>query len=134
MAGSETEESMRKLIEAGEKGDPSVIVKLLSNDVKYTDAYGIESDKDGLLSLFRGLSSQWPDREYHLDNWALNGNTVWIESTNYMTHVNEFKGIPPTNKRIKNQMVWILEFREGKIVEIREYEKQTEYMLRQLRD
>jgi len=134
MVGSEKEESMRKIIEAGEKGDSSVLFKFLSDDIKYTDAYGIESDKDGLLSLFTNLSSQWPDREYRLDNWAIKDNTVWVESTNYMTHVNEFQGIPPTNKRIKNLIVWIMEFQDGKIVEIREYEKKTEYMIRQLQE
>ena len=134
MVESETEEIMRRLIDAGEKGDPSILLKFLSDDVKYIDAYGIESDKSGILSLFSRLSSLWPDREYRLDNWAIKGNTVWIESTNTMTHVNEFHGIPPTNKRIENQIVWIMEFEDGEIIQIREYEKKTEYMIRQLRE
>lgn len=134
MVESEAEKMMRLFIDAGEKGDPSILLKFLSDEVKYIDAYGIEHGKKGLLTLFSGLSSQWPDRKYHLDNWVVQGDTVWIESTNMMTHVNEFHGIPPTNKKIKNQIVWIVEFEAGKIVQIREYEKQTEYMIRQLQE
>lgn len=134
MVESETEEIMRKFIDSGEKGDPSIVLKFLSDDVKYIDAYGIKYDKSGILSLFSRLSSLWSDREYRLDNWAIKGNTVWVESTNMMTHVNEFHGIPPTNKRIENQIVWIMEFEAGKIVQIREYEKKNEYLIRQMQE
>jgi ketosteroid isomerase-like protein len=51
-----------------------------------------------------------------------------------MTHVNEYFGIPPTNKRIENQIVWIMEFEAGKIIEIREYEKKNEYLKKQMKE
>ena len=132
MVESESEKNMRTLIDALEKGDLSPLMKLLSDDITYIDAYGIKSDKNELLSLFSITSS--PDRESRLTSWASKGNTVWTEATHTMTHVNEFHGIPPTNKRIENQIVWIMEFEAGKIIQIREYEKKNEYLIRQMQE
>ena len=134
MVESETDKSMRMVIESVRKSDLRPILKLLSDDVTYIDASGIEHDKKGILGFFSRISSLWPDREYHLGNWASKGSTVWLETTHVMTHVHEFHGIPPTNKRMENKVVWILEFEAGKIMQIREYEKKLEYMIRQIQE
>jgi ketosteroid isomerase-like protein len=134
MVDGKTEEVIRILVDAVEKGDLRPFLKLLSDDVTYVDAYGIESDKNGILGLFSKISTLWPDRENRLTSWATKGNTIWIEMTSTMTHVNDFHGIPPTNKRIENQIVWIMELEAGKIVEIRETEKKNEYLIRQMQE
>jgi len=134
VADSEIEELMRLFIDAGEKGDLSPLLNLIHDDIQYIDASGDEYDKAGLLGLLSSISSLWPDRKYHTDGWVAQGNTVWIEQTHTMTHVNEFHGIPPTNKKVKNSIVWIFEVEDGKIKQIREYEKFPEYLMRQLRE
>ena len=123
---------MKTLVDAAEKGDLRQLLKLISDDVLYIDAYGVESDKNALLSLNTEIFSLWPDRKVTLNSWVSKGNTVWLETYHTMTHVNEVRGIPPTSKIIENQIVWITEFESGKIVEIREYEKKNEYMIRQM--
>ena len=123
MVESINEEAMKTLVDAAEKGDLRPLLKLLSDDVLYIDAYGVESDKNAILSLNTELFSLWPDRKVTLNSWVSKGNTVWLETYHTMTHVNEVRGIPPTSRAIKNQIVWITEFNSGKIVEIREYEK-----------
>jgi len=134
LVGSEIKEMMRILHEAGEKGDFRPFFNFLSDDVTYIDAYGIEHDKSGLLETVSRVASLWQDREYHMNRWVSQGNTVWIEWTTPMTHVNEFHGILPTYKRIENSGVWIMEFEAGKIIQIKEYEKKNEYLIRQLRE
>jgi predicted ester cyclase len=129
---SVNEEAMKVLVEAVEKNDLRQFLKLISDDLLYIDAFGVEAGKDALLSLNTEIFSLWPDRKATLNSWVSKGNTLWLETYHTMTHVNEWHGIPPTDKIIKNQIVWITEFKSGKIVEIREYEKKNEYMKRQM--
>ena len=132
MVNSENEEAMKAYVDAAEKGDFGQFVKLLSDDLLYINAYGVEAGKDAFLGLNTEIFSLWPDRKVRLNSWAMKGNTVWIETFHTMTHVNEWRGTPPTNKTIKNQIVYIAEFESGKIVELKEYEKKNEYMIRQM--
>ena len=98
----------------------------------YIDAFGVRAGKNAIVDVNTEIFSLWPDRKVRLNSWAMKGNTVWVESFHTMSHVKEVYGIPPTNRTIENQIVWICEFESGKIVEIREYEKKSEYMRRQM--
>jgi steroid delta-isomerase-like uncharacterized protein len=125
---------MSKWIEAGKTYDINSLLNLCSDDFLYIGVSGRKYCKDEVKEAFSRIKSIWPDRKIIINRWVSQGNTIWIEWTGKMTHVNEYRGIPPTNKRVEFSGVHIVEVEAGRIKQLNEYETSPEYLLNQLRE
>ena len=63
------------------------------------------------------IFSGFPDYHETLEDIIAEGDKVWIRDTVTGTHKGEYRGLAPTGKEIKGEMVVILRIVDGKVVE-----------------
>jgi predicted ester cyclase len=106
---------VRRLVEAFNKHDLSLLDELMAPD--YFDhrhqLRGLKSYKQLLSMIFSGF----PDYHETLEDIIAEGDKVWIRDTFTGTHKGEYRGLHPTGKKIKGEMVIILRIVDGKVVE-----------------
>ena len=77
------------------------------------DTHGIKDYKKSVSEYFNAF----PDMHYTIDDMVVEGDKVAVRFTATGTHKGEFMGIPPTNKKVKVQLIGIDRVVGGKIVE-----------------
>ena len=93
----------------------------LAEDVTWVDPWGNEHDKNGVRAFYDHLLESFPDMKVWANRTVSQGNTAVVEFYESMTHIGEFFGIPPTNKKVNFQGVEIYEFQNGKVKHFRNY-------------
>jgi len=115
MSLEENKAIVRRLVEAFNKHDLSLLDELMAID--YFDhrhqLRGLGSYKQLLTMIFNGF----PDYHETLEDIIAEGDKVWIRDTVTGTHKGEYRGLAPTRKGIKGEMVVILRRVDGKVVE-----------------
>jgi len=115
MSVEENKAIVRRLVEAFNKHDLSLLDGLMASD--YFDhrhqLQGLRSYKQLLSMIFNGF----PDYHETLEDIIAEGDKVWIHDTVTGTHKGEYRGLAPTGKKIKGEMVVILRIVDGKVVE-----------------
>ena len=111
---------LRLIDEAQCKGNLSVIDEMFADDfVDHTPLPGVPPTRDGVKMLFGYLRSAFPDLLAHVQEQIAEGNKVATRKVFEGTHRGEFLGAPPTGRTVTFEVIDILTFREGLIVEHR---------------
>lgn len=117
---TEEEHNKRKLLrlieEGFNRGNLSVVEELVSKDMKERqrgNSDGIEGTKE-VISTLRGW---FPDFEMRPEDIVASGDKVWVRFSAQGTNLGSFMGHPPTGRRVKIDVIDIVRFSEGKMVE-----------------
>jgi len=115
MSLEENKAIIRRLIEAVYKQNLAVLDELIAPDfVEHTlQLKDLESMKQTVIMLFKGF----PDLCVTIEDIAAEGNKVWDRVKSTEKHTGEFRGIPPTGKKITFTGVRIWRIIDGKVVE-----------------
>jgi steroid delta-isomerase-like uncharacterized protein len=113
---------IRRWVEGINKHDLSIVDKVVSGDYVYhgpggQDVKGPESFKQLATASLTGL----PDLHYAIEDMVAEGDKVAVRYTMTATHKGEYRGIPPTGKRIKTTSAIFYRIADGKIVEALPY-------------
>jgi steroid delta-isomerase-like uncharacterized protein len=103
------------MIEAYNKQDLALLDDLMAPDfVDHTlQLRGLDSFKQFYAMFWKGF----PDTHATIDDITAEGDKVWSRSTVTGTHTGEYRGLPPTGKKITFTGVDICRIVDGKIVE-----------------
>ena len=109
-------EIVKSIQSANERRDRAAILALVTPDLEYHYHVGSKPVK-GPEGLGRFLDSYWSrfkDGEWHIDTFALSGNTLLMEGWEQLTEI-------ATGQRVTNRYMGAMEFRDGKIAGWRDY-------------
>jgi hypothetical protein len=115
MSLEENKAIVRRLYEAANKHNVDLADELVAPDfVDYTNKIeGLEGLKEFGRTFFRGF----PDLHWSIEDIIAEGDKVWVRTTVTGTHKGEYRGVPPTGKKITMRCVDIWRIADGKIVE-----------------
>ncbi len=77
--------------------------------------------RDAFVKAYRELFSAFPDCKGKVENIFASDAQVAVEMLWEGTHRGDFRGTPPTNKKVKILIAYLFRLRDGKITAIREY-------------
>lgn len=121
MSAKEIKALERRLYEECNKGKATamaVIDELYATDLVYhsstgRDIRGIKDYKQHVSDMY----SAFPDFHFTIDDMVVEGDKVAVRLTATGTHKGEFRGIPPTNKKVTMWEIQIDRVAGGKFVE-----------------
>ena len=109
--------STRIMEELYSQGNMGVIDDIVSADYVY-QAPGLEvcgpSELKGFVAEYR---SAFPDLNVRIDDMIAEGEKVAIRFTMSGTHVGDFDGLAPTNRKVEATGILINRYENGKLVE-----------------
>lgn len=109
--------SMLQLIEeAFNKGNLSVVDHLVAEDMKERQR-GNNDGPEGMKEVVRTLRAWFPDFEMQAEDVVAAGDKVWIRFAARGTNLGPFMGNPPTGRTVLIDVIDIVRFKDGKIVE-----------------
>lgn len=108
---------LRQVIEQGfGNGDLYVIDQLMADD--YTEhQFNMRGGKEGLKKAIISLSTAFSNHEYHLLNYAVNNDVVWVHYRSTGVHTGKFMGQEATGKKFSIDVIDIARIVNGKLVE-----------------
>jgi steroid delta-isomerase-like uncharacterized protein len=121
MSAKEIKALERRLYEECNKGKAAamaVIDELYATDLVYhsstgRDIRGVKDYKQHVSDMY----SAFPDFHFTIDDMVVEGDKVAVRFTATGTHKGEFRGIPPTNKKVTMWEIQIDRVAGGKFVE-----------------
>jgi len=115
---SQTDIVMR-FIEGFQSGhDVSVALELIAEDcVNQTPVAPFPPDRDGVISMFLALFEAFPDLHVEIHDLLESGDKVITRKTFHGTHDGEFLGLAPTGRTASWDVIDIVRFREGRMIE-----------------
>ena len=121
MSAKEIKALERRLYEECNKGKAAamaVIDELYATDLVYHSSTGrnIRGIKDYKQHV-SDMYSAFPDFHFTIDDMVVEGDKVAVRLTATGTHKGEFRGIPPTNKKVTMWEIQIDRVAGGKFVE-----------------
>jgi predicted ester cyclase len=106
-----------QLIEEGfNKGNLSIVDEIIANDCKEHQR-GNSDGTEGTKEVIETLRSWFPDFEMDAEDLAAVGDKVWARSVARGTNMGPFMGNPPTGRKMRTDVIDIVRFQDGKIVE-----------------
>jgi predicted ester cyclase len=106
-----------RLIEEGfNKGNLPVVDEIVAKDSKEHQR-GNSDGTEGTKEVIETLRSWFPDFEMHAEDLAVVGDKVWARFVASGTNLGPFMGNSPTGKKMRIDVVDIVRFQDGKIVE-----------------
>jgi len=106
-----------KLIEDGfNKGNLSVVDEIFAVDAKENQR-GNADGPEGAKQVINTLRRWFPDFNMRTEDMAAVGDRVWMRFKASGTNLGSVMGNPPTGKKVIIDVVDIVRFRDGKIVE-----------------
>ena len=106
----------RRIIGAFSADDPRVIDELVAADCiehQRGNNPGSEGAKEVIRFLHRGMS----DFSLRIEDLVADGDMVWTRNRARGVHTGSIMGNPPTGRSIEVDVIDILRFRDGKLVE-----------------
>ncbi len=89
----------------------------------YADAAAIDSPlggrvtgPEGVSKAFEGFFAAFPDAAFTFEEPCIDGDRAVIAAAIAGTHEGGFSGLAPSHKPVRFSLVFLLEFRDGKIV------------------
>lgn len=106
-----------KLIDEGfNKGNLSVVDEIISVDMKERQR-GNGDGTEGTRELIRTLRSWFPDFNMQMEDVAAVGDKVWMRFRATGTNLGSVMHRPPTGKTMTIDVIDIVRFKDGRIVE-----------------
>ena len=110
----------RVIDEAQSAGNFAVVDEIFADDfVDYSPLEGIPATRDGVKILFGVLRGAIPDLKVTVSEQIAEGEKVVTRKTFRGTHGGPFMALPPSGRPVEFEVIDILTFRDGKIVEHR---------------
>jgi predicted ester cyclase len=107
----------RQIVEGGfGKADLSMIDNYIADDF-VEHQFGMQGGKEGLKKAIQGLHNAFPDMHYNVINHCVNSDIVWTHFQCMGTHTGAFMGNPATGKSFTIDVIDIMRFANGKMVE-----------------
>jgi steroid delta-isomerase-like uncharacterized protein len=109
---------IRRLYDEVSAGNLAALDELLSDDVIEHEQFpGLEPNKEGVKQFFAMFRSAFPDLRMEPHEMLAEGDLVCARMTVTGTHQGEFRGVPPTGKRIEMEGIDIVRTRDGQAIE-----------------
>ena len=133
MSLEQNKAKVRRLVEEAQvKGNLAVVDEILAEDfVDHSPLGGLPPTREGVRMLFAGMRQAFPDLQIVISEQIAEDDRVMTRKNFRGTHRGEFMGVPPNNAPIDFEVIDILTFRDGRIVEHRVIVDRYE-LLRQL--
>ena len=110
MTREELQGIAEQYVKAWERRDPTAIAQFHASDcVAESPIYATLRGRKAIEEASRAFFTSFPDAALTIDALLVDGSRIGIFTTINATHVNEFFGMPGTNKRI--------EFRNARLME-----------------
>jgi len=112
--------TIRKAIKALNEKDMSTIKELMTKDYirhDLTSSFGERRGQDNTVDFFQSVISGLPDMQLNIMDIFGTENRVALRYTLSGTHKGEFRGIPPTGKKIEINAIHLYRFEGDKIAE-----------------
>jgi predicted ester cyclase len=102
-----------------EQGNVDSFKELIADDViNHSAPAGSSKGPDGMLYFLNSiLRKGFPDMKVEILDQVAEGDKVTSRKAIYATHLGEFMGIPPSNKKVVIHVIDIIRLRDGKYVE-----------------
>lgn len=114
----DNEATMRRTYELLSAGDVDGFGRLLSDDfVEHEEVPGLSPSKEGVLELFRGYLVAFPDLRMEVLDLLASGDKTVARVKATGTQDGEFMGMPPSGKAVEVQLIDIMRFEDGLVVE-----------------
>ena len=109
--------TMRKAYDRINAGDLPSFIDLLADDfVEHEEVPGIPPTKQGVLEYFGMLLSAFPDMRAEVEDLFGSGDKRVARVKMIGTHLGEFMGIPPTERRVEMKFIDIMRFNSAGLV------------------
>ncbi len=125
MSLEENKVIVRRFIEAYNKRNLDLFDEFIAPD--YVD-HTNKVDRDGLKQLLTMAFESFPDLHETIEEIIAEGDMVWIRVTTTGTHTGEWRGLPPTGKKISSPGVDMYRIVNGKITEYRNVNDQLGFL------
>jgi steroid delta-isomerase-like uncharacterized protein len=115
----ENKERQRRFVEDYQgRRDESVGEELLADDfVNHAEVPGLANDREGVMLFHRALWGGFSDFRVEIHDLLADGDRVVTRKTFHGTHDGDFMGIPPTGKQVSWDVIDIVRYRDGRLVE-----------------
>ena len=114
----DNETAMRRTYELLSAGDVDGFGRLLSDDfVEHEEVPGLSPTREGVLDLFRGYLVAFPDLRMEVLDLLASGDKTVARVKATGTHDGEFMGLPPSGRAVEVQLIDIMRFEDGLVVE-----------------
>jgi len=97
--------------------DPAALAEFYAPDcVGESPMYATLQSRQAIEEAYRAFMTSFPDMAVEVDTVLVDPPRVALFATIDATHVNEFFGLPGTNRRIEFRVAWLFEIENGLIV------------------
>jgi len=120
MSAQTNEEAYRRLMEEGfNRGNVAVVDELLSADFAEHENLppGLPSGREGVKALIQAIHTAFPDLTHKLQDITADRDKIWARLTARGTNTGSLMGQPATGKQVTYDVIDIVRFAGGKIVE-----------------
>ncbi|MFQ5674713.1 MAG: ester cyclase [bacterium] len=123
MSVEENKAIVRRFVEEVQsQHDLDIVGELMDTNMidHYYDAQGLQQPKnavEGFKKFFSGMLAAFPDIKAVIHKQVAEGDNVVTHKTLHGTHKGEFRGIPPTGKKVSVDVIDIFRIADGKMVE-----------------
>lgn len=111
------------MLDAWTRRDWDMIRDHLHPDYVYTgpDGHSVSGIERGLEAGWTSFADAFPDGRFKVNSVVVEGNRVVTEFHFQATHTGEFEGIAPTGRKIEFDVCNLMQLRDGKVVNERDY-------------
>ncbi|MBK9736443.1 MAG: ester cyclase [Saprospiraceae bacterium] len=101
-----------------ENGNMDTFNEIFAVDfVNHTAPAGSPKNRDGVVYFFNHLlKPAFPDLTVEIHDMVAEGDKVTTRKSFHATHMGDFFGINPTNKKVMMEVIDIIELRNGKYI------------------
>jgi uncharacterized protein (TIGR02246 family) len=104
-------------IEVWRRRDPSALAGFYApHGIGESPMYATLQGRQAIEEAYRSFMTSFPDMTFEVDTILVDPPHLAVFATVNATHVNEFFGLPGTNRRIDFRVAWLFEVEHGLIV------------------
>jgi len=122
---------VRKLIEAMDRGDLSILDQLCTPDLK-VHFMGRELDLAQIKEAAAAFNAAFPDLRHTIEDLTADEDRVALRARDRAIHRGSYRGIAPTGRSVEFEITVVYRIASGRIAEVWQ-EMDVEGLLRQLR-
>lgn len=106
-----------RFIEVWRRRDPIGLAGFYApHGVGESPMYATLQGRQAIEEAYRSFMTSFPDMTFEVDTILVDPPHLAVFATVNATHVNDFFGLPGTNRRIDFRVAWLLEVENGMIV------------------
>jgi steroid delta-isomerase-like uncharacterized protein len=122
---------VRRLVEAMDRGDLSVIDSLFASDVS-AHFMDIKLNLSQIKEAAAGFNAAFPDLRHTIEDLIAEGDRVVLRARDRGTHRGPYRGIPATGRPVEFDTIAIYRIENGKVAEVWQ-QMDVQALMKQLR-